>query len=567
MPTTQTFLTAVKLATFSVANQLPSSSSFTLLYPGSGGNVRSNAAFTELKLGADASTDNLTLLGDAAATQTMVSRGTTYHFVGDAVRSSVGSNSASPPDFYVGAASVTGSDGIVYHGFVVLTDNSGDYWFVSNASTSVLTATADSGSFSAVTGGSNVNAWILTGGTPTSQAGDPAITGVIDDVGPRTGTIANGGSTDDTQPTLVGTGDAGSFVNIYDGSTVLGTVTVANDGIWRFTVPTLTNGITYGLSVTAYNQPGAPYSDTSPAYRFTVTPDLSPVPCFALGTRIATPKGETRVEDLRIGDRVLTGSGRAEPVKWIGRRSYTAAQVRANPHLRQVIVRRDAIAPGMPQRDLAVSALHGLYLKDCLIPAAALVNGVSIVRDETCAAVAYIHIELANHDIVFADGMPAETFVDDESRILFDNADEYGELYGAMPSHRMAPGWRVNEGVMLEAIRGRIASRAGALCYAGKGPLRGHVERISDDGIEGWVIDEATPTAPVELELLIRGQQVMTFPANRYRVDLDYHGIGTGCGGFRIDLSGLTAHTAEIQVRRVSDGRPVALPHRWDAAA
>ncbi len=69
---------------------------------------------------------------------------------------------------------------------------------------------------------------LLAGGVPTA----PAITGVIDDVGSMQGNIAPGGVTDDTRPTITGTGQPGTTVNVYDDGVLVGTGTVGSDGQW-----------------------------------------------------------------------------------------------------------------------------------------------------------------------------------------------------------------------------------------------------------------------------------------------------------------------------------------------
>ena len=286
--------------------------------------------------------------------------------------------------------------------------------------------------------------------------------------------------------------------------------------------------------------------------------DLSP--CYVAGTRIATPAGETLVETLAIGDLVATASGIAKPVKWIGTRSYTAAQVAANAHLRPVLIRAGALAAGMPHRDLLVSSMHGMFLDDVFVPAAALVNGVSILRSEDLVPVAFIHIELDGHDVIFADGAPAETFVDDESRLMFDNADEYYDIYGADEPRLGFSAPRIEEGYQLEAVRTRLALRAGlAAAVETLAPaLRGHVERVAGGAVHGWVTDSANPASPVELDILVEGESIGRVLANRYRADLDHAGIAGGRCAFTVSLPAAVTSLDQVEIRHTATGMALA---------
>ncbi|MBB3304132.1 MULTISPECIES: Ig-like domain-containing protein [unclassified Enterobacter] len=67
------------------------------------------------------------------------------------------------------------------------------------------------------------------------------ITQVFDDVG-VTGPVGNNGITDDSTPTLSGRSEAGRFVLIYDGSTLLGSTQTSSNGDWSFTPTALGDG-------------------------------------------------------------------------------------------------------------------------------------------------------------------------------------------------------------------------------------------------------------------------------------------------------------------------------------
>ena len=243
----------------------------------------------------------------------------------------------------------------------------------------------------------------------------------------------------------------------------------------------------------------------------------------------------------------------------MGRRTYTAAQVANNPHLRPVLIRRDALGPGVPHRDLAVSAMHCMYVDDVMIPAASLVNGRTIERRDAPAPVTYFHIELADHDVIFAEGAATGTFIDDNSRLMFENACEYHDLYGAEapPVTSMA---RLNEGYHLDAVHRRLATRAGIVRDATDPvDLLGHVEAYANGILTGWAIN-AAGADPVELEVVADGETVARVIANRYRVDLDHAGIADGIGGFTVALPAAVTDLAEVTVRRTADGARLPQP-------
>ena len=91
-----------------------------------------------------------------------------------------------------------------------------------------------------------------------------------------------------------------------------------------------------------------------------------------------------------------------------------------------------------------------------LVPARLLVNGGSIVRCMALADVTYLHVELAQHDTILAEGAASETFMDDDSRNVFHNAAEFAVLYPGAPAPAGFCARRVEQGYELDAIRRRL---------------------------------------------------------------------------------------------------------------
>lgn len=295
----------------------------------------------------------------------------------------------------------------------------------------------------------------------------------------------------------------------------------------------------------------------------------NPVPCFGAGTRIATPAGEIAVEHLRIGDHVATLFGRREQIRWIGRRSYAGRFIAGNRDRLPVCIRQGALGDGLPRHGLLLSPQHALFLDGILIPAVALVNGVSVVQLESVDHVRYFHIELAQHDILFAEGVAAESFIDDGGRMMFHNADEYRALYPhdiAPPALYCAP--RFESGVEVDRIWGRIAALAGILPDAGElGPLRGFVDMAVDHDVAGWAQHASMPETPVCLDILAHDRLLTQVLANRYRGDLVAAGIGGGYHGFVASLpTALDDGTrSTLIVRRSADGAALPRSHSFEA--
>ena len=147
---------------------------------------------------------------------------------------------------------------------------------------------------------------------------------------------------------------------------------------------------------------------------------LADVTCFREGTRILTPHGEIAIEALRAGDEVSTIEGGTRPIVWIGRRSVDC---RRHPRLERVWpvrVAADAFGRGLPRRTLWLSPDHAVFVRGVLIPVKHLINGTTIVQ-QPVAQLCYFHIELEHHDVVCADGLPAETYLDTGDRSRFEN--------------------------------------------------------------------------------------------------------------------------------------------------
>jgi len=143
-------------------------------------------------------------------------------------------------------------------------------------------------------------------------------------------------------------------------------------------------------------------------------------PCFTPGTRIATPKGEVAIEDLRVGDTVVTRDNGLKPIRWMGNRRITGRELAADPHVQPVLIRAGALGNGLPERDMALSPNHRVLVssdqtrlyfeeREVLVSAKHLVNNRGVFEVQSLG-ITYIHMLFDRHEVVLSNGSWSESF-------------------------------------------------------------------------------------------------------------------------------------------------------------
>jgi len=301
-------------------------------------------------------------------------------------------------------------------------------------------------------------------------------------------------------------GLAGTITGFAAGDTIEVTGVTANGSIYVGGVLTLdeVGGGTVPLAL-----PGS-FTTTS----FNVAPISGgteiTLACFAAGTRLLTVAGEAAVETLTPGDLLVTRSGRLRPVQWIGHRRVALAHHPRPEDVCPVRVRAHSFAPDMPHRDLLVSPDHSVFVDGVLIPVRHLLNGATIVQ-EAVAEITYFHVELPAHDVLIAEGLCCESYLDTGNRAAFANGGievmaHADFALGVWQRKACAP--LLVAGTKLALIRQRLLHRAAALGHAQTGEPDLH---LLADGvsvwpeIEGAVYRFSLPSSAAMVRLVSRG--------------------------------------------------------------
>lgn len=170
--------------------------------------------------------------------------------------------------------------------------------------------------------------------------------------------------------------------------------------------------------------------------------DIEHIICFTPGTRIVTPRGMRSIETLAVGDLVMTRDNGMQPIRWIQSRTVPAVDNFAPIRIRKGVIRGlDADLLVSPQHRMLFTGYQADLLfgdNEVLVSAKHLVDGLD-VTEEPGGMVTYIHMLFDQHEIVFAEGAPSESFHPGGMGLaaLSDPARE--ELFALFPDLRSLP--------------------------------------------------------------------------------------------------------------------------------
>jgi hypothetical protein len=245
--------------------------------------------------------------------------------------------------------------------------------------------------------------------------------------------------------------------------TYLGYTQISGTSDYVYYLSVTGGGLATPVTIAVTGEPSLPALNVAtPVNTSNVSAPVGPAtPCYATGTHIRTPRGDVPIEELAVGDTVSTASGQERTIKWIGYRRTDCKSHINRATVLPVRIRHDAVGSGVPLRDLVVSPGHRLLFDDVLVPASHLINGSTITQDYV-DEITYWHVELDSHDILVAEGLSAESYLESQNRMSFDNGgnivDAYPDFSAKASSALCAP--LIMAGPRLHAIKKWLLARA-----------------------------------------------------------------------------------------------------------
>lgn len=283
----------------------------------------------------------------------------------------------------------------------------------------------------------------LTGGTGDDEfvwSGADRGNDVITDFGTDSGDTYNDGNPDNN--------DFVDLSGIFNDST-LANYNAENDTDFAHAISALSHDLADGVvNFNGTDMSGPTLSMTG--ITGGLTHDQTAVVCFTSGTLIKTREGEVAIEDLKVGDKVLTLDDGYQPIRWIGSRNVTAQDLAENPKLRPIRISAGALGNNMPTQDLTVSPHHRILanskiaermfgVNEVLVGAKHLaeLDGVEIAEDMHEAT--YWHFLFEKHQIVFSNGARTESLYTGVEALKSISLEAREEIYEIFPGLRADP--------------------------------------------------------------------------------------------------------------------------------
>ncbi|MCX2561915.1 Hint domain-containing protein [Acetobacter farinalis] len=363
---------------------------------------------------------------------------------------------------------------------------------VNDAGTLVSGTLASGATLTVSSGGEAADLWVTSGGTASIESGATLVSDIYVSSGGvlalSSGVVMSGATVhlaQNGQATLAA--DAGGTV-ILDGSANTGlTISGLSSGGVLTTVISGFDGTAAGNSdgieisgLTAADVTSVSYAPTDSdhvtlsltngnsitltiagvknhGFTLETAPDGSLVyeVCFLTDTMIRTPVGDVAVQDLHVGDDVITctreGTPAVRKLIWTGKAHATVrVGLPADEAGYPVRVLKDAIAEGVPYKDLLITSEHCLFFDGMFIPVRMLVNGRSVFYDTSLTSYEYYHIETEEQSVILADGMMTESYLDTGNRYAFRRS---GKIASVRPPVKS---WEADAAYPLTVARDRV---------------------------------------------------------------------------------------------------------------
>jgi Ca2+-binding RTX toxin-like protein len=304
-------------------------------------------------------------------------------------------------------------------------------------------------------------------------SGNDTIDGGIDDdtiyAGAGTDTV-NGGEDEDT---IFGGGDNDVLNGGDDQDTINITFDDVTSGVFNTTVNGGAGGIDWDIlnlsdlladGWTITNHVQNPDSDgngfdgqiqlvntgTGDAANINYTNIEQVIPCFTPGTMIATPQGQRLVEELKVGDKVITRDNGLQEIRWVGNKDLSTADLVMKSELCPVMIRQGALGNGLPERDMMVSPNHrmlissekaALYFDDHeVLVAAKHLTKMDGVEQMPAKSLTYIHMMFDRHEVILGDGTWSESFQPGDYTLAGIGTEQREEIFTLFPELRETSG-------------------------------------------------------------------------------------------------------------------------------